>query len=173
MPYKCPIKRRESAKERQRRYREKNREKINIKAVGRYHKIYKKDDESVEKAKERSRVWRLKNKERVKSYLARNPDQREKARKRVLEWQKKNKGKVRANNALRKKRVRMAMPSWANRSEISDIYDQAVQMEKNNGEKYHVDHIIPLVNDKVCGLHIPANLRIIRAEDNLAKGNKF
>jgi hypothetical protein len=31
----------------------------------------------------------------------------------------------------------------------------------------------PLDGENVCGLHIPENLRIMRASDNIRKGNKL
>lgn len=173
MPYKDPEKSREAARIRQQKYRERNREKLRINNLGRYHALYKKDDEAKEKARIRSIEWRLKNKNKVKKYLARNPDQREKSRIRATEWQKNNRGKTRARNALRKRRLRNAMPKWVNRSEIAQIYEKACHMETLDGKKYHVDHIIPIVNDKVCGLHVPWNLQIILASDNLKKGNQF
>ena len=40
-------------------------------------------------------------------------------------------------------------------------------------QEYHVDHIIPLKNSKVCGLHTQDNLQIIPAHDNLRKSNKL
>jgi hypothetical protein len=44
---------------------------------------------------------------------------------------------------------------------------------KATGEKYVVDHIVPLRSDVVCGLHVPWNLRVITHEKNLLKLNKF
>jgi hypothetical protein len=36
-----------------------------------------------------------------------------------------------------------------------------------------VDHIIPLKSDFVCGLHCHTNLRVITAEENKAKNNRY
>ena len=59
-----------------------------------------------------------------------------------------------------------AVPKWANLEKIKDIY-------KHCGKGYHVDHIIPLRSPNVCGLHVENNLQILKARDNISKGNRF
>jgi hypothetical protein len=78
--------------------------------------------------------------------------------------------------SLRKRRHRNATPQWLTRKqkeEIKQLYVIAVTMTKTTGERYVVDHIVPLINDSVCGLHVPWNLRVITQEENLKKSNKL
>ena len=67
-----------------------------------------------------------------------------------------------------------ATPSWADKAKIESIYEEAAVLNKLNPEiKYEVDHIIPLKNNLVCGLHTHDNLQILLATDNRAKKNLF
>jgi hypothetical protein len=59
------------------------------------------------------------------------------------------------------------------KSEIRQLYRIAITMSQTTGERYVVDHIIPLQGEAVCGLHVPWNLRVITQEENLAKSNKL
>lgn len=66
-------------------------------------------------------------------------------------------------------------PSWltqADWAEIEGKYHFAKVMEQITGQKYHVDHIEPLLGKDVSGLHVPWNLQVIPAKDNFAKGNR-
>jgi 5-methylcytosine-specific restriction endonuclease McrA len=43
----------------------------------------------------------------------------------------------------------------------------------DSGVKHEVDHIIPLVHDKVCGLSVPANCQVITKAENRRKSSRF
>ena len=52
---------------------------------------------------------------------------------------------------------------------VQNLFERYVQV---NACKY-VDHIIPLKNKAVCGLHWHKNWQVIPATENLKKGNKL
>lgn len=69
-----------------------------------------------------------------------------------------------------------ATPDWLTKEhlqEIKEMYEIISMFKLYTGQEYHVDHIIPLQHDLVCGLHVPWNLQILSAKDNLSKSNKF
>jgi hypothetical protein len=81
-----------------------------------------------------------------------------------------------ALTSFRRRRFRDATPPWLThkqKSEIRQLYRIAITMSQTTGERYVVDHIIPLQGEFVCGLHVPWNLRVITQEENLAKSNKL
>ena len=87
-------------------------------------------------------------------------------------WQKTNKANKNSSNFLYKAKKAMAMPKWADAKKIQTEYELAAWCSKVTGEKYHVDHIVPLKSNLVCGLHNEFNLRVILAKDNIIKGNR-
>lgn len=91
-------------------------------------------------------------------------------------WRSQNKDKSNALYALRRARKNNATPSWLTKEDrelIVELYTICQMFKLYTGNEYHVDHIIPLINKNVCGLHIPSNLRVVPAFDNLSKNNKF
>lgn len=83
---------------------------------------------------------------------------------------------LKRNNEKRRKLLKIATPKWLSKIDLQTIkciYRLAKAFTKYTGTKYEVDHIIPINNDKVCGLHVPCNLRIIEAYKNRVKKNKL
>ena len=89
------------------------------------------------------------------------------------EYERNNIHKRVARNRIRKARLRAAMPPWVNKNAIEAVYLEARELTVRTGLAYHVDHIIPLKGQNVCGLHLPWNLQVITASENLSKGNKL
>lgn len=69
-------------------------------------------------------------------------------------------------------RVKQATPRWVSHAELDAIYAEARRLSRIRKVPQHVDHIVPICGKDVSGLHVPWNLRIIPAVDNLAKSNR-
>ena len=69
------------------------------------------------------------------------------------------------------KQLYRGWPDWcAEHPDFTLIYSEA-KRRRQDGEDVHVDHIVPVMSDVVCGLHVPWNLRVISARENLQKSN--
>lgn len=118
--------------------------------------------ENKEKYSEWSRSWRENNPSYMKKYLS--------------EHYRSNKYLYFAYSAKRRAYKSDATPSWltdTHLSEIKNFYWLAKDLTGVSGETYHVDHIVPLKGENVCGLHVPWNLQVLPADINLSKGNKY
>ena len=69
--------------------------------------------------------------------------------------------------------VSFATSSWADMDKMKEIYVERDRVTNETGVVHHVDHIVPIVNKKVCGLNNEFNLRVIPGRENLIKSNKF
>jgi len=126
--------------------------------------------------------WRDKNKEKVRAYNRKqntvNGDKRRKSR---LEyyyrnkescsnakkaWAKANPEKVALARIKRRYIEKQATVCFSNKRKIKEFYE-------NRPKGYHVDHIVPLNNSFVCGLHVEYNLQYLPASENIKKSNKF
>lgn len=84
-----------------------------------------------------------------------------------------NPAAIRSQNIARKHGMRQATPAWADHAAMNAIYAKAKAMEAADGIERHVDHRVPLKHPLVCGLHVPANLQILTAAENMSKHNTF
>lgn len=81
-----------------------------------------------------------------------------------------------AAQAKRRASKLCATPNWLTEEQLAEInrkYELAKWCSNVTGAKYHVDHIVPLRGDDVCGLHVPWNLQVIQASENMSKGNRY
>lgn len=88
---------------------------------------------------------------------------RERARQADREFKKQHPGKVRHDAGLRRARLLNAAPAWVNPQELRTVYEACPA-------GLEVDHIIPLVAETVCGLHVPWNLQYLTRAENRRKG---
>lgn len=95
---------------------------------------------------------------------------------RGAEWARKNKDRCNAKTNARRAARQNAQPPWLTadqRAQIEGFYNTASRRSDEDGIPYEVDHIVPLKNSVVCGLHVPWNLQVITAFENRSKGNKL
>ena len=67
-------------------------------------------------------------------------------------------------------------PSWLTQEQhkqIEYLYWLAADLRSVTGQEYHVDHIVPIQGENVCGLHVPWNLQVLPSDVNIGKSNKF
>lgn len=148
-------------------------------------------DEVRAKKLERSKAWQKANPDRVSEINARHFQKRKAPsrwsdQQRQNAWRKANPEKRKAQSArhyqnqkarchaavvARRAKQLNAIPAWADYTAIRAIYADA-KRRNQRGARVHVDHIVPLINPLVCGLHVEANLQIIPAIDNWSKNNR-
>lgn len=150
------------------RWREENADRLKA-----YDKAYRLANDEARKAA--SAMWRAANKERIKKARAEwHASNRQQTNDTAKAWRARNPDACAAHTAIRRKRVRVATPllSVSDRDEMRQMYRIARRVSRETGSPYHIDHIIPLAGRDVCGLNNPANLQLLPAEVNAAKGNR-
>jgi len=130
-----------------------------------------------EKKRIARKKWEQNNPEKFKaSKIKYSSSYPEKVRAAKNAWTCKNIPKRRAGYAKRRAAKRNAIPKWVTAEEwflIQEAYGLAKLREIATGYKWQVDHVIPLQNSLVCGLHVIENLQVIPAIINAQKGNKY
>jgi len=96
--------------------------------------------------------YKIKNKEKIR--LAKN------------DYRKRNPLSRKGESQFRKNAIKNQTISKRFKEQIVNIY-------KTCPDNMQVDHIIPLLNKDVCGLHVPWNLQFLDKEVNNLKNNKW
>lgn len=109
-----------------------------------------------------------KNKEKLneKSRLSHQENKKQRLEKQ-REYYRSNKGKAFERAAIRNKRIKDQAPTWCERDKISKLYSKASELG------FHVDHVVPLKSEIVCGLHCWHNLQLLDPEINISKSNRY
>lgn len=150
---------------------EANRERVLAK-----QKAYNSKPEVKAREKERHAKRYRENREEIRARQnakSQCPEYRARVNERSRQHYRQNKTHYIEKGAARRAARVQATPKWYKASDTKPFYDKARRLTKKTGIKHVVDHIVPLINPKVCGLHCKDNLQVITEEDNLRKFNKF
>jgi hypothetical protein len=127
-----------------------------------------------EKLEEHRKEYYKENKENYKKYYK---EYYRKNRESLIEYQllyrNENRGISNSWKAYYRAAKLKATPNWANKEKIKNFYKESAKLTKETGILHTVDHIIPLRNPLVCGLHVENNLQILVVSENCSKSNKF
>lgn len=131
-----------------------------------------------EKQREYSRRYRERHRERERARVAETlrryrEEHPEKARAAVQAAKRRNRPLYNALDAKRRARKTAGTPPWIDPKESLAVYQNAKRLTELTGIEFQVDHIVPLLQEAVCGLHVPWNLQILTAAENAAKHNRF
>lgn len=66
-----------------------------------------------------------------------------------------------------------ATPDWVDRRALAAVYIESARKTLSTGIIHSVDHIVPVINPIVCGLHVPWNLQVMVHEENVKKSNRW
>jgi hypothetical protein len=122
---------------------------------------------NIEEAKLKHRKWVEKNRERNRENNRHwGVNNLERKRELNRNWKRNNLPLLNAHNAKRRAAKVHATPRWIDQEALKQVY-------LNCPTGYHVDHIVPLLSKKVCGLHVPWNLQYLSPIENIRKSNDF
>ncbi|MEN8132626.1 MAG: HNH endonuclease signature motif containing protein [Pseudomonadota bacterium] len=125
-------------------------------------------EENIEVVLQRSKQWRDDNLNKVKQYREDNAEQ---FRQYAKQYRKDNPDKVALWRETRLRQIIDATPPWYEEELVRNVYLKRDELNALGGTRFEVDHIVPIINDKVCGLHCLANLQILTKSDNGSKNN--
>ena len=115
------------------------------------------------KVRAKQRAWEAANPEKVARWRSES----------VAKWREKYPERRAHYVRLYQASKRQAVPPWADRAAILELYIEARRLTKETGIVHHVDHVIPINHPLVCGLHVETNLQVLPAKANISKGNRI
>lgn len=108
-----------------------------------------------------------KAKESSDNWIKNNPEKRKIASE---TYRKRNMAYYTQYSSLRTRKQTQAKPKCLN--EFDELYMlEFYDLAKRRG--LEVDHIIPIQNKSICGLHVPWNLQMLTRQANAQKNNKY
>ena len=159
----------ESGNRRSRLFYKENRDEQRIKQADYYQK-------NKEHLKNESVEYRKNN---IQIVQKNNANYRENNQEKIISYRKKynaeNRGICNARGAKYRASKLSATPEWLTDThidEMQNLYKECEEISIDTGIKHHVDHIIPLQGKLVKGLHVPWNLQILTANENISKNNR-
>jgi len=144
-----------------------------------YAKAYNQRDYVKVKRNEYNRGWVKRNYEihlkKQREYNDANREQsRAKGREYLRKYRKENPEKVNENKSKRRAlEIRTSKFEINNYGNTLKLFKLSNKKTKETGRKYHVDHIIPLLGRLVSGFHVSGNLRVVLADTNWRKNNRY
>ncbi len=130
-------------------------------------KLKRKEYEKTPQGKLRKARQKARQLERIKADPAAYEAYKAKRREQKRRYFQTESGKrvMRLRYLNKERKIRQATPAWADKPAIANFV-------MHRPEGYHLDHIIPLRGEAVCGLHVIENLQYLPAQENLRKSNK-
>lgn len=148
-------------------YYARNKERVKARANAYYHatkeqrlaKQKERYEENKDSITARNRAWADANRDKMRAYHR--------------EYVKRNRALWSAQTALYRATKKQATPAWADAVAIKAFYAHARALKEETGKEWHVDHMVPLQSELVCGLHVEHNLQLLPGRANRKKSNKF